>query len=225
MADVKRTVLVDRYSWTTPGPAPLSPSVAHYATRGDVIEVSTEEAQRGESLGALGGAEELRMADERAAAVAAGLGAPDAELLDMSPDELVRYVSAHPDEASRVVALESTRTSPRDSVMRLAPAPATRIAAPVVEGTNTTGQPAPAGPRPGTVPGDGNPAKSAAATGAAPTSTAPAAGELATDDQLGGMSAAELVSYVEANPAERDRVLAAEQARSKPRTTVLALAP
>lgn len=49
-----------------------------------------------------------------------------------------------------------------------------------------------------------------------------ATGGPATDAELEAMRAAELVAYVAQNPTERDRVRELEEARSRPRATVLA---
>lgn len=109
MADklVKRTVMVDAYSWMTRDPdRPLDPPQHNTAVRGELIEVSPDEAKRGERLGGLGSPEEAA----QAALLASEPGsAPDEELRGMNIEQLTAYLGQHPSEAERISDLEATR--------------------------------------------------------------------------------------------------------------------
>lgn len=116
MTTVKRTVLVDTYAYMTPvGDERLGRFLHNIARRGETIEISTEEAARGESLDALG--TEAQAAAAAFAAAEPGV-ASDEELRGKNVDELSAYLGQHPSEAERIAALEDARDRPRGSILK-----------------------------------------------------------------------------------------------------------
>jgi hypothetical protein len=104
----KRTVLFDSYNWLTPIEGQPGKSDFNSATRGQVIDVTQAEADRGEALGALGDAGELAILDAEAASSEGGL--PDDAVLEAyNVDDLLAYLSQHPADVDRVEALEAKR--------------------------------------------------------------------------------------------------------------------
>lgn len=126
----QRTVLHGVYTWMTPAKGRPGRYDHNVASRGDVIEVSAEEAKRGEGLGFLGSAadfEEILAKEAEAKALAeAGAwgGASDEEIEAMNVAELVAYINQvpeehHDDEILRVVELEELRDKPRKAILGL----------------------------------------------------------------------------------------------------------
>lgn len=124
---VKRKVVgVDTYLWSTPNPDdPKGRRDRHTAERGDVIEISSDEASRGENIidpkygPALG-------AEDAVLPVVDGDFVPlnDDALGAMSVAEVTAYLSSVPeaqsnDEITRVVELEQLRDKPRAGVLAL----------------------------------------------------------------------------------------------------------
>lgn len=166
----RATVTFDVYNWQTPIPGRPGDFQFNTASRGDVIDVSDEEVERGRNLGAL-------LAEDEDAVPASGVGPPpsaapaeetavvagflpatptgaapsladfvkqagvplnvddrpapdgptaagdatftpatDAELAAMNAEPLVAYLNQHNDELDRVEAIESRRSTPRQSV-------------------------------------------------------------------------------------------------------------
>lgn len=111
-ANVERTVVTDIYTWMTPvaGRVVGQHNVAY---RGETINVTAEEAERGEKAGGLGTGEE-------ALAAAARSSEPptwgDDQLRSAKADEVLAYLGQHPSEAERVRTLEAERTRPRSTV-------------------------------------------------------------------------------------------------------------
>ncbi len=112
------------YAWSTVDPtgAPGA-KLIHTANYGDVIEISPEEAARGERLGVLS-------TPEQAAAILGAAGDPAGEwepasddaIAAMSVEQVHAYLSTVPEELSedeidRVVELEQQRPKPRQGVL------------------------------------------------------------------------------------------------------------
>lgn len=98
----RRVTGVDVYNWTTPAEGRPGERQFHTARRGDVIEVTAEEAKRGEELGALGAeddeagtittASSAAPADE--VALTAGLALPDGSPGPNAPDRAAMQAQA-----------------------------------------------------------------------------------------------------------------------------------
>jgi hypothetical protein len=125
---VKRKVLgVDVYLWTTPIEGDLrGRRERHTAERGDVIEVSQEEADRGESIVDKDGP--FLGPVDAAVPNTSGDFAPvdDAAIEAMSVAEVTAYLNTVPedqsdDELERVLSLENGRSKPRVGVLALDP--------------------------------------------------------------------------------------------------------
>lgn len=120
----ERTVLFDVYCWLTPTDDPKRPD-QHVARRGDVIEISAAEAERGESLGALGSPEDLAEIEAAANGVDDSgapkvSSVPDEQLAGMNVETLVAHLGQFPQDVDRVVALEEQRGKPRKGVLEAA---------------------------------------------------------------------------------------------------------
>lgn len=123
---VKRKVLgVDTYLWTTPIEGDLrGRRDRHSAERGEVIEISAEEAERGESLSDKHGPF-LGPVDADVPVVDGGFQpATDDALGSMSVVEVTAYLNTVPedlaeDELDRVLQLEEARDKPRAGVLSL----------------------------------------------------------------------------------------------------------
>lgn len=114
----QRTVLSDVYSWMTPVPGVPGRWQHNTATRGDVIDVTDEEAKRGDGLGHLGGGDDLALADAtRAAGSEQVSGLDDAVLGGFTVDQLVAHLQSYPADVDRVRGLEERRDRPRKGVM------------------------------------------------------------------------------------------------------------
>lgn len=100
----QRTVLVDAYNWTDPDAR--RGEGFRSARMGATIDVSAEEAQRGEELGALGSPADLAAASSASSAPPAK---PDEELRAMNAADLITYLEGRPLDAERVVAIEGER--------------------------------------------------------------------------------------------------------------------
>lgn len=105
---VQRYVLFDVYGWSTTIPGSVDRRDYHVARKGELIEVSAEEAARGEALGALSA-----QADDVEAAVAASTEPPswsDEQLDSANVEDTVAYLVQHPSESRRVADAEETRS-------------------------------------------------------------------------------------------------------------------
>lgn len=113
---VKRYVLVDVYAWSTEIPGRVDRRDYHVGRKGDLIEVSPEEAERGEGLGGLSA-----NATDAEEAIASSTEPPswsDEQLDGANVDDTVAYLAQHPSEASRVLAAESSREDRRLKVRK-----------------------------------------------------------------------------------------------------------
>jgi hypothetical protein len=125
---VKRKVIgVDTYLWTTPIEGDLrGRRERHSAERGEVIEISAEEAERGEFLvdkdGPFLGPEDATVVANDGVFTAATSEAIEA----MSVAEVTAYIGTVPEdlhdgELDRVIGIENGRAKPRTGVLALGP--------------------------------------------------------------------------------------------------------
>lgn len=112
---VKRTVLVDGFSYSLPGLAPNSRDY-FLGRKGEEIEVEQLDADRGESVGALGSPEELPPVLEADAAAVDGRPSDD-ELARLSVAQIHAYLTQNPSDLDRVERLENEREKPRSGVL------------------------------------------------------------------------------------------------------------
>lgn len=124
-----RTVLFDTYCWMTPLAGQPGRYQHNTAERGTDIEVSSEEAARGEGLGALGTRDQFEAQEAvKTSGVMGGAAAftpqPDEAIEAMTVAQVHAYLNSVPseqrdDEVRRVVELEELRDKPRSSVLEL----------------------------------------------------------------------------------------------------------
>src|SRR5438105_4354187 len=108
----KRTVLVDVHNYRIPSElANRFDTLSAY--KGQEIDVSDEEAARGEKLGSLGSPEQL------AARETQGTRWTDEEIAEASPTDLQMYVQQNPDDHDRVLDIENQRPRPRKAVLEM----------------------------------------------------------------------------------------------------------
>lgn len=84
-----------------------------FANRGDIVHITAEQADRGESLDALVDPDNPPTAGEDPTG-----GKTDEELGALSAPALVSWVNSHPEQLDRVRALEEAREEPRVTVTR-----------------------------------------------------------------------------------------------------------
>lgn len=104
---MKVYVLFDVVGWSTEIKGRPDRRDFHAARRGEVIDVSAEEAERLIGLGAVS-----ENASDLEGAVAAGSEPPswdDAQLDSANIDDTVAYLAQHPSEARRVLEVETSR--------------------------------------------------------------------------------------------------------------------
>lgn len=105
---VRRYVITDVYGWSTEIPGRIDGRRDHHVARkGDTIDVTEEEAARGEALDALSAD-----AGDLEASIASAAEPPswDANQLDSANvEDTVAYLAQHPSEAAGVLALEQKR--------------------------------------------------------------------------------------------------------------------
>jgi hypothetical protein len=123
MSVQRKVIGVDHYNWSEPIEG--SPRrQRRSAVRGDIIEVSEEEAKRGEELGALGDVD-----DSVEEPVSEFVPASDDDINDMTVEQVTAYLGTVPetqsdDEVARVLELEEQRGKPRAGVLSLGEDPA-----------------------------------------------------------------------------------------------------
>lgn len=112
---MKMFVLFDAYNWQTPREG--QPGKFHHnrALRGDVIDVSDDEAARGLALGALSASALDSAKAETESGEPRAWG--DEQLRGANADDLIAYVGQRPSEAERVQELENKRSRPRKTVL------------------------------------------------------------------------------------------------------------
>lgn len=117
----RRVAGADRYTWLVADPTRKRGRRVERAVRGAVIEITPEEAERGEALGVL--VDPDVVVEEPPAAFTA---ATDEELEAMELAEVVAYLGQvpqelHDAEIDRLVELEELRADPRPEVLQLRP--------------------------------------------------------------------------------------------------------
>jgi hypothetical protein len=121
----KLYVLADVYAWSTPIAGRPDRVDHHVARKGELIDVSDDEAARGLALAAEGNGGLSTDAADAAGAIAASAEPPswsDEQLASANVDDTVAYLTQHPSEAARVLDAESARTDrkPRKTVLEAA---------------------------------------------------------------------------------------------------------
>lgn len=118
MAEVEKVVLADGFSWTEPDP--VNGPNAHrtrFAFKGQTVKVD-ESTLNDDQKAALGSEEELTAREVVDAADEASI-ATDENLGAMRTEEVLAYVTQHPEEARRIIDLEKIRSRPRRAILEL----------------------------------------------------------------------------------------------------------
>jgi hypothetical protein len=113
--DVTRLVVSDRFPFTVADKTARNGYRYLLANRGDLVHISSGQAERGEQLGAL--VDPDAAGPTPSSPAASGDEADEEQLAGMNATDLVAWLNAHPDQRDRVRAVEQGRDRPRSTVM------------------------------------------------------------------------------------------------------------